>query len=207
MKTVEGTGIKMYFFFIAGGHTKFEKRYSILGKAAKELMQKIKERGHYIGIHPSFNTYKFPEQMKEEVDTLKEVTGEPVLFGRQHYLRFEVPTTWKQWDDNDIQWDSTLTYADQLGFRAGTCIAFPVFDILNRKVLQLEEKPLTVMDQTLINYLKLDKNSAFKEVNDYIEIIKKYKGDFVLLWHNSSFNTPEMRPYRGLFEKIVKASK
>jgi hypothetical protein len=206
MKVAEEVGSKVYFFFIPGGESKFEKRYPITGNQAKDLIKKMKSRGHELGIHPSYYTYKFPEQFAKEVEALRNVIGE-VKYGRQHYLRFEVPTTWKLWNEHNIGWDSTLVYADCLGFRAGTCIPFRVFDLETKEVLDLVENPLTIMDQTLITYLKMDINSAIKEVNDYIEIIKKYKGSFVLLWHNSSFNTPEMKPYHGLFERIVKASK
>ena len=47
---------------------------------------------------------------------------------RQHYLRWRAPTTWQNWEDAGLDYDSTVGYADHVGFRAGTCYEYPIFN-------------------------------------------------------------------------------
>jgi len=123
--------------------------------------------------------------------------------GRQHFLRFEVPTTWQIWEDNNMEWDSTLTYPEKEGFRCGTCYEYSVFNILSRKKLKLKEIPLEVMEGSLVNYQNLSPEKAEKKIIKLIEKVKKYNGSFVLLWHNSSFNNDLWTGYQRVYEKIV----
>ena len=37
-----------------------------------------------------------------------------------------------------------------------------------------------------------------------IDSVRKYNGDFVFLWHNSSFNLPEWIPYKDLYTSIIR---
>lgn len=94
---------KSYFFFMAKGLTNFDNRYKINDKKVIDLVNKIKKRKHWIGIHPTYNAYNNFEQLKSEIIDLEETEFDiNVSFGRNHYLRFEVPTTWQIWDDNRI---------------------------------------------------------------------------------------------------------
>ncbi|WP_187312920.1 hypothetical protein [Candidatus Williamhamiltonella defendens] len=48
-----------------------------------------------------------------------------------HHLRREHPTTLQAWNDACMDYYHTLGYADQPGFRCGTCFAYPAFNPLN----------------------------------------------------------------------------
>ena len=82
--------------------------------------------------------------------------------GRQHYLRFAVPETWRHYASAGLSYDATLAHADQPGFRCGTCYDFPVYDLEQRCPLPLRERPLTVMELTLLDgeYLGLAAEQA-----------------------------------------------
>jgi hypothetical protein len=127
-----------------------------------------------------------------------------VNFGRQHFLRFEAPTTWQIWEDNNMKWDSTLSYADREGFRCGVCYEFPVFNFLTRKELNLYEKPLIVMEGSFTTYQKhISKQDMIDKIVNLQNKVRKYNGTFVILWHNSSFNTPSWNKYKGVYEYII----
>jgi hypothetical protein len=36
-----------------------------------------------------------------------------------------------------------------------------------------------------------------------IEEVKKYNGEFVFLWHNSSFNTAQWKKYQDIYERVL----
>jgi len=104
-----------------------------------------------------------------------------ILEGREHYLRFEVPTTWQVWEDNGMQIDSTCGYADKEGFRCGTGDEFSVFNILTREKLRLKERPLVVMDCSLFDY----NNYSYEEAMIKVVSMKEKSNTFTYLWHNS----------------------
>ncbi len=115
-----------------------------------------------IGFHLSYNAYNDQKQWKEEFNKLSSKISQNVKIGRQHFLRFEVPTTWQIWEDNNMKWDSTLSYADKEGFRCGASYEYSVFNILTRKKLKLKEMPLEVMEVTMVGYQNLAPEIMFR---------------------------------------------
>jgi hypothetical protein len=204
MESSENNNLQSHFYFLCGGQHKEDIGLPLSHPFTKKLLNKINDRGHVIGFHPSYTSYNNKEIFNKELHTLRSASPQPIIYGRQHFLKFEVPITWQLWDNTGLQFDSTMYYADMPGFRCGTCYDFPVFDIIKRKQLNLREMPLTAMEVTWTVY----KNSSPEEMQ--VELLalkntcKKYNGTFVLLWHNSSFNTRLYRPYKPVYEEIIK---
>ena len=206
MDLSEKKGVKSHFFFMSGGTSKFDNNYSINQTFVKKIREKIVNRGHLIGFHPSYNSYNNQRQWEKEYSILSTEFSQKVKIGRQHFLRFKVPTTWQIWEDNNMKWDSTLTYPKKEGFRCGTCYEYSIFNILSRKKLKLKEMPLTVMEVTMVGYQNLKPKIMEKKIIKLINDVKKYNGKFVLLWHNSSFNNKYREKYITAYEKIINYS-
>lgn len=202
MELSEQYGFQSYFFFITGGKTKHEQRYSFQKDVKPNMISEIKQRGHYLGLHPSYNSYNNTDIFNSEVEALKQYSVPK--YGRQHYLRFEVPITWQLWEKANFEWESTVGFADRLGFRSGTCQAYRVFDIEKKCTLNLKEMPLLIMDQTLINYLKLSPKEALKQSINILETVKEHKGNFVILWHNANLRGSEFGRYKWVYESLLK---
>lgn len=205
MDTSEKKDLKSYFFFMGEGKTIYDNNYSTEDNYLKEIISKIKKRNHHVGIHPTFNAYNDFEQFKKEKNELEENLDSSISFGREHYLRFEVPTTWQIWEDNNMEWDSSLGYHDKEGFRCGVCYEFSVFNVLTRKKLKLKEKPLIFMEGSFIQYQShLTPLEIELKIKMLKEIVQKYNGEFVFLWHNSSFNNRIWGKYQYIYEKVLK---
>jgi hypothetical protein len=197
MDISEKHGLQSAFYFkTACTNPEFDCNYSIDHPYIRQMMREIHSRGHEIGFHPSYETYRDPVQTKKEFDKLLQVCEEEGIDqrnwgGRQHYLRWEAPTTWRNWSEAGLNYDSTLSYADCAGFRCGTCHEFPVFDVEQGKELPLIERPLIVMEGSLFgeNYMDLSHEEAFAHAKMLKDQCRKYGGDFTLLWHNSSFQS------------------
>ena len=129
---------------------------------------------------------------------IEEGIEQEVLGGRQHFLRWETPTTAQLWDENGLTYDSTLSCADHPGFRCGTGHEYPMYDLLNRKPLKVRERPLIVMECSVIaeRYLGLGYTD---QALDLMLTLKhralRYGGNFTLLWHNAHFNHPKDREF------------
>jgi hypothetical protein len=203
MEMSEEVDTKSYFFFMAKGKTKYDNRYKSNSGFVKNLAKKIKIRGHYIGIHPTYDAYNNAVQLKKEKEETEKNLDTKIVFGREHYLRFEVPTTWQIWEDNGMEWDSTCGYADKEGFRCGVCYPYSVFNILSRKKLLLKEKPLIVMEGNFVIYQDFASQEMENKILSLINTVKKYNGEFVLLWHNSNFNISFWKKYEYIYKKIL----
>ncbi len=204
MRTSEKFGLQSRFYLMAGGETPHDNHYRLEEARVQSLIETIKSRGHQVGFHPSYNSYTRPLLWQQERDALNDLLPKRVSKGRQHYLRFELPTTWQIWEDAGMTVDSSMGYPEAPGFRCGTCRIFPVFNFLTRQTLSLYESPLICSDVNLIEYMRLTPEAADAEVSRVYAQVKKYQGDFVLLWQNTSLFTEEGTPYRRLYEKMLR---
>lgn len=85
--------------------------------------------------------------------------------------------------NKSVVYDSTLGFADNIGFRRGTCFPFKIFEIHTDSMLDTWELPLNVMEVTLKGYLGLTPSVAFEKVMEVIQKIEEHQGVFTLLWH------------------------
>ncbi len=198
MQQSENLDLKSAFFFKAAKRSKYDKRYSLYSTRTRELIGRTHSRGHEIGFHPGYYTASDQKIWNRELSLLRDSLPEGIKItkGRQHYLRFEVPYTWRYWADSDLETDSTMAFADFAGFRCGTCIPFYVFDVKSKEKLNLLEQPLIVMERSILNqhYMGI---SSYEEALDFMLKLKNrcrmFNGDFVLLWHNTTLVREEDR--------------
>jgi peptidoglycan/xylan/chitin deacetylase (PgdA/CDA1 family) len=198
-----------FYFKTACTDPIYDDNYSIDHPYIRQLMREIHQRGHEIGLHPSYLTYNDPAQTQREYERLRTVCEEEGIKqnqwgGRQHYLRWQVPATWRNWAEAGLDYDSTLSYADQAGFRCGVCYEFPVYDLEQRKTLPLIERPLVVMEGSVLGeqYMGLNGMAALQEMQKLKNCCRMFNGNFTLLWHNSSFQEPGMWE---MYEEILRS--
>lgn len=195
MDQSEDYGLTSAFYFICGHTSSLDGDYDIEHKAIRNLLRQIHDRGHEIGLHPSYHTFKNPDQLKKEAIRLKRVCKEEGIYqkhwgGRMHYLRWCHPETLNAWNDAGMTYDSTLTYADHAGFRCGTCFEYPGFDVRASKALNVRIRPLVAMETSVLSekYMNLDKQLAIQVFENLKCNCRLVNGVFSLLWHNSELN-------------------
>ena len=173
-----------------------------------EINEIHKSGNHFVGIHPGKSTYKSKESMKKEIDSLKKIINEDILYSRQHYLMFDIKNTWRLLNDNKIKYDLTLGYPEKIGFRCGICYPYRVFDFSKRKKLDLIEIPLIIMDVTLTKYMnEYSYSSLIDELRIVINNVKKFDGRLNIIWHNNSFYDYKNTQHEKLFFDIISLSK
>jgi hypothetical protein len=197
----EKLGNKVAFYFITESTSNFDLKYNFDSKSMRMLFKNIYDRGHEIGIHPGYECYKNNVLFNKSVLTLKRILDEEginqdILGGRMHYLRWEPTQTPTLWDTHDIDYDSTLSFAEVSGFRCGTSHEFTMFDLKKRSSFKLKQRPLINMECTIISdaYEGLgNSKEAFERFRNFSDLCKKYDGNYTLLWHNTSLEKPEER--------------
>lgn len=199
MDVSDKNNLKSAFYFICGKTDQSKDAdYDIRHPLMRNLLRKIYSRGHEIGLHPSYNTYKSPELLKLELDRLLRVCHDEgieqsQLGARMHYLRWEQPTTMRTLAALGFFYDATLGYADYAGFRCGTCHEYPAFDAVGQKQLNLRIRPLILMECSVIDpaYMGLGMgDEALRAGMKLKKACNDVDGCFHILWHNSYFHLP-----------------
>ena len=78
-----------------------------------------------------------------------------------------------------------------------------MFDFLQRKSLNLRERPLIAMDNTINGKVGLNMEEKQMIYERYIDICRKYKMELTLLFHNSSFDEIDWPGWTVLFNNIL----
>jgi hypothetical protein len=195
-----------FYFMVADGTPGAEDPpYPIDHPWIVALMQRIHRRGHEIGFHP---TDIDPDRTVRGFHRLRAVAEgagvqQAQWGGRQHYLRWQNPSTWRTWERAGLDYDTTLTYPDHVGFRTGTCHEYGVFDLVERRSLRLRERPFQVMDRTVFEYMGLGPQAAHDAVAQVAAQCRGHDGTLGLLWHNNMVMTAAQK--RG-YERIVQTA-
>lgn len=204
MTVSEQKNLVSQFYFISGGNSKYDADYDINSQEIKSLIEKIKSRNHEIGLHPSYESYLNKDMISKEFSSLSSVVdiSNYRIGGRMHYLRFKYPDTLINLEQVGIKYDSTLGYAEHIGFRCGTSHSYFPFDPLKDRMINILIYPLIVMDGTLSTYMGLDFNSieTYERVAKISKACEIYGGNFVLLWHNSELITSIQKSF---YRKLV----
>jgi hypothetical protein len=205
MTLSEKHGLKSAFYLIPGNTSTYDARYTLEDAWIRALMRRINERGHEIGYHGSFNTYLDLARTRSEVDYLRRVCEQEgiraqVTGGRQHYLRWQNPETWNNWEFSGLTYDSTLAFAEHAGFRAGTCWSYPAIDLVARTRLKLIERPLVAMEASLFKYQSMSLAEAEAKLRALSDVCRRYNGEFTLLWHNSTLTS---KASRAVYARVV----
>ncbi|KTD19849.1 polysaccharide deacetylase family protein [Legionella londiniensis] len=191
MDVAERQNLSATFYFLIENTCPENADYSITHPFLQELLKAIHYRGHQIGLHGSYYSCRSPEMFKQEIDRLKKTCSQYGISqkdwgNRQHYLRWDPKTTASILEEAAIDHDSTLGYAEQAGFQAGTCYDYYLYDLGNRKKLSVIERPLIAMEASLLGYMNLGHEKAYEKIKALKELCKFYHGNFTLLWHNST---------------------
>lgn len=179
--------------------TEWDNGYDPHHPLVRKVVEWLDDHGVETGVHPSYATYLSPELLLEEVQILQDVLGKKVLGGRQHYLRWS-PETWRHWEMCGLAYDSTVGFADRIGFRAGTCLPYRPWLLRLDREANLTEIPLIVMDKTLMEYMGLRPQESLEKVIDCAARCRAVGGVFTLLWHNSSLDKSK---YSTVYQTVL----
>ncbi len=194
--------VESAFYFMAAEPSAYDSGYDL--EDVRQCISYLQAEGFEVGFHPGYHTFRDYNKFIEEKSKLDSVLGESYYGGRQHYLRFDVNTTWQYWARAGLKYDSTLGYAEHEGFRCGTSHPFKPFDVAQDKVLNIVEKPLIIMDGTLQGYRKLSPKQALSSILNLMAKVEAVEGVFTMLWHNTSTGRVWAPWYDSVYKAILR---
>jgi len=146
----------------------------------------IKSMSDYVkvGLNLSYFTMNKENLMKRELKRMESIINTPVSKSRQHLLRNQLPETYQNLIDLEVEEDYTMGYSDCLGFRASTCTPFYFYDLDFEIQTPLKIIPFAVNDYALHKMLKRSPKQALLKIKELYLEVKKVNGTFVTLFHN-----------------------
>ena len=121
-KLIKDKKLTFIYFFLLGDYGVNDKNIPVANMNFQALIKSISDHSK-IGIHPSFASNTSFRQLQKEVGRLSQIINREIWRSRQHFLKINLPETYRNLIELDITDDFTMGYASNYGFRAGICLS------------------------------------------------------------------------------------
>ncbi len=193
----------IYFFLFAAEQKGYDRNIPVTSVHLKKLAEKLIEVSG-IGLHPSWHSGEDDEILKQEKDSLEQVTGVPAIKSRQHYIRMEVPYTYRSLISAGILEDYSMGFGSINGFRASYCLPYKWFDLEKDAVTELTVYPFCFMDANANYEQHLSPEQAFEELQEYHDLVRKFNGTLITIFHNHFLaETRQWQPWRNMYQSFL----
>lgn len=199
------TKTSLQYFVLIGNYSAYDKNPNYKSKGFINLLKSLSN--HYtLGLHPSYQAFNHLEKISIEQKRLENITEKKVNSARCHFLRVNLPETYREFIKHGITDDYTMIYASQSGFRTGLCMPYKWFDLQKNEATNLTIHTSVIMEGTLRDYNKLSAENAERTILNLLKEVKKYGGEFISIFHNDSF-TSEQKEWIEIYKEIIIKSK
>ena len=195
-------------FFVLGGHRDphdgaSPDRYAGLRARAVETLSGV---GAEVGVHGSYTAAGDLDVLRDETRLIGSLGVDPAG-QRYHYLRVDPHRNLAPLARLGFGYDTSLGYADAMGFRAGIARPFCPWDFEHERPADLVELPLAVMDVTLAEerYLGLTARAAWPRLARLLDWAAESRAAFAVLWHPDRFDPPTSGGWDRLFYRVIEA--
>lgn len=193
----------IYFFLVAKGRGKYDRNIDATNAEYQQLVQSIASK-YSIGLHPSWSSGDTPSLLTKEKSTLEQITNQTIISSRQHFIRFELPSTYRKLLALGITNDHSMGYGTINGFRASITTSYYWYDLKHEEKTQLLIHPFCFMDANAYYEEKLSPDAAFEELMQYYNAVKSVNGTMITLWHNNFLGTDQaFTGWKEVYEKFV----
>jgi hypothetical protein len=176
--------------------------YDIRSGSIQKIMKYLIGQNNEIGVHGSFGSHQNKFLFQKDINKFP---PHSVFGNRFHFLMFDPLVTISILEECDIFYDTTLGFAEQIGFRRGICFPFYLYNFEKKAISPIIEIPLIVMDSTLSNdkYMGLSQKDCLPEIYPIVDEVVKFGGVFTLLWHNTFFSEYKYTGWKAIYIGIL----
>jgi hypothetical protein len=194
----------IYFFLVAHQTGKYDKNISLHNPAFKELVKASASR-YNIGLHPSWHSGDVPHWLIREKEWLEQTSGKTIDMSRQHYIRFDLPQSYRRLITAGIRHEHSMGYGSINGFRASIASSYYWYDLKNEESTSLLIHPFCFMDANSFYEQKQTPEETAAELTKYYEAVRTVNGTMITIWHNSFLGTAsEFSGWREVYQQFIK---
>jgi hypothetical protein len=196
--------IKPLYFVPVGNAGKYDRNLSYTNKQYISLIEELDKAGE-VCLLASYKSAENEEKLLNEKQRLEKILGRTVSKSRQHYLKINVPHTYRALINIGIKEDYSMGYASAAGFRSGTATPFYFFDIDKDQQTALKVFSITFMDTALKHSLRIRSQDVISFLSAMVDEIKSVGGSFTFIFHNESIgNSDRWKNWGNIYEKVIK---
>ena len=195
------TSHKFQFFFMIGDYSTFDKGINIQKKKYVSLIKHVFDYCN-VGLKASYFALDDLAVLKKEKKRMENAINTTLVASRNSFSKLNLPVSYRNMVELEIQEDYSMGYINEIGFRAGTCTPFFFYD-LDYEI----QTPLKVYSYHLMDYSLLKINSLLdkkKALNELISEVKQVNGELVTVFHNYTFSSVDRwNGFKELFNVIL----
>lgn len=192
-----------YFFLVAQQKGKYDKNIDVRNDAFQQLIRQTAET-YAVGLHPSWASGDHQALLTKEKHWLEEMTGQAISFSRQHYIRFDLPATFRRLLAVGITDDYSMGYGTVNGFRASIASSFFWYDLKSEAKTALRLHPFCFMDANAYYEEKKPAAEALQQLLQFYNVIRSVNGSMITIWHNSFLGVDEaFDGWRDVYEQFI----
>jgi hypothetical protein len=193
----------IYFFLVAKEKGQYDKNIDATNEEYQQLVQSLASK-YPVGLHPSWASGDLPSLLTKEKTTLEQITNQTITSSRQHYIRFDLPFTYRKLLALGLSNDYSMGYGTINGFRASVTTPYYWYDLKNEEKTNLLIHPFCFMDANSYYEQKLSAEAAFEELVQYYNVIQSVNGTMITIWHNDFLGTAEeFAGWRDVYQNFV----
>lgn len=179
--------IRSIFFFLSGsyGLGRYGSRTSLSWRSAKSILCAVQAAGMEIGLHGSYYA-KDKCTYVDECRRLEDAAHRLIRHHRNHYLRYDTLRVWGQLSEAGISFDHSVGFVGGWGFRTGTCIPYPAYDLSAGAVSTIVEVPMLLMDGP---WAEKEDPNALTAVRAALEVVQRHRGCVSINFHPEALAT------------------
>jgi hypothetical protein len=177
-------GFSSTFFVLVRRRHRRDSNYTFEQIAAH--LPGILKSGSSIALHGSYESVVENSDLDSEVALLEAGVGVRPRGSRQHWLRFDRHTKlFANVEKAGLLYDSSLGFAEGVGFRNGAAFAFPPYNFELEEPYSFLVIPLAIMDVGLASVGRLLSHRPAKLAATVLKESRRWGwGGIALLWHN-----------------------
>jgi hypothetical protein len=196
--------MKMSYFFLLANYSRYDRNISYNKTGLHSLIKTVGDRSN-IGLHPSYFSNSMPEKFKIEKERLEGVTNFRIKSSRQHYIKLQLPETYRFLIDIEIFEDYSMGYADNIGYRASTSEVFYFYDLDFEIQTPLKIHPFIVSDYAMKKSMNFTPKKALEEITELLEFAKATNSNFISLFHNDSLGrSDDWKGWRNVYIEMIR---
>jgi hypothetical protein len=192
-----------YFFLVAGKTSKYDRNILPDQPAMQQLVADHASL-YSLGLHPSWQSHGKLEVIKSEIKTLEKLSGQKIISSRQHFIKMDLPETYRLLIAAGILKDFSMGYGSINGFRASIASPFYWYDLEKEEQTSLLIYPFCFMEANSFFEQKQTPEQSLDELKYYHSVVKEAGGMLITIFHNTFLGTdPLFAGWREMYAEFI----
>jgi hypothetical protein len=192
---------KFKVFFLIGDFSTYDKNISTNKKVFVSLIKSVADYCKVV-LKASYFALDNFDILKKEKTKMESIINTSLEASRNSFNKLNLPNCYRNLVSLEVKEDYSMGYANNIGFRAGTCSPFLFYDLDYEVQTPLMIHSFHVMDYALLKTKsQLDKKQTLGKI---IREVQQVNGTFIPIFHNYSFsNEDRWQGFKDLFNYIL----